>query len=71
MTICPSVPSNPGSEKDAKDAQEMLTKIANSLYNRFGRFPTTEEVHGMIFGDEETRLMIWNFGLPETINKEN
>ena len=42
-----------------------LTELVNKLYERFGRPPTSLEVHGMIFGDAQTKQTIWNFGIPE------
>jgi hypothetical protein len=42
-----------------------LTEIVNKLHERFGRPPTSREVHQFIFGDAETKLKVWNFGIPE------
>lgn len=39
-----------------------ITEIAQLLYKRFGRPPTEEEVTKFIFGTEEERLEIWNYG---------
>ena len=42
-----------------------MTRIAQRLYERFGRPPTEAEVAGMINGDDAHRLHIWNYGLKE------
>lgn len=45
-----------------------ITAIALALRDRYGRMPTEEEVRIMIFGTEEERLEVWNYGRPNSGN---
>lgn len=43
-----------------EETNDLIIQITKSLNERFGRFPTEDEVYGMIFGDEKDREDIWN-----------
>lgn len=42
-----------------------FTDLYNALYKRFNRAPTEKEIHGFIFGTDQERVDIWNFGIPD------
>ena len=39
------------------------TEVANALFSRYGRPPTTEEVFTMAYGSTEEKSKVWNFGI--------
>lgn len=41
-------------------AEDALGKIISSLWDRFGRAPTEDEVMTIIFGDDDAKHTIWN-----------
>ena len=43
-----------------KKKDDPIMDLVVVLHNRFGRFPTEEEVMDFILGSRETRLQIWN-----------
>lgn len=40
--------------------QSAVEELILGLAQRFGRIPTVDELRDFIFGDDETRLLIWN-----------
>lgn len=40
--------------------QQAMEELIRGLAQRFGRIPTEDEVHDFIFGDDDTRLLVWN-----------
>lgn len=51
-----------------KESGEDLDEVVLKLAEHFGRFPSDNEVHRFIFGDDNARQRIWDKkGLPEAL----